>query len=113
MQYLQFIFFIHNSAIKKEERGYSIEFAGTAYGIDISTVLWKDNKSAIYLQKQIKVYKHQMHGSIENKRNRTIRMISISAVEVKLLQLPRFRAQIAAALVTYSDKRTVGGPSAI
>lgn len=35
----------------------------------------------------------------------------ISAEEVKLLQLPQFREQIAAALVTYSDKRNVGRPS--
>lgn len=31
--------------IKDEPRGYSTEYVGSAYGIDISTVLWKDNKS--------------------------------------------------------------------
>lgn len=35
----------------------------------------------------------------------------ISAEDVSLLQLPEFRKQIAAALITYNDKRTVGRPS--
>lgn len=34
----------NDNEIKNEERGYSIEYNGTAYGIDIATVLWKDNK---------------------------------------------------------------------
>lgn len=29
---------------KKANRGYAVEFFGTAYGVDISTVLWKDNR---------------------------------------------------------------------
>ena len=33
------------SAIKDKERGYSTEYVGSAYGIEISTVLWKDSKS--------------------------------------------------------------------
>lgn len=31
--------------LKNVERGYSTEYVGSAYGVDISTVLWKDNKS--------------------------------------------------------------------
>lgn len=31
--------------IKKKERGFSTEFVGTAYGVDIATVVWKDTKS--------------------------------------------------------------------
>lgn len=34
-----------DKAINKEARGYSTEFVGRAYGVDITTVLWKDNKS--------------------------------------------------------------------
>lgn len=30
--------------VNKEKRGYSTEYVGSAYGCDISTVLWKDNK---------------------------------------------------------------------
>lgn len=33
-----------DAIIKREERGYATEFVGTAYGVDISTVLWKDKK---------------------------------------------------------------------
>lgn len=32
-------------ARKKVERGYSEEYVGRAFGIDISNVLWQDNKS--------------------------------------------------------------------
>lgn len=32
-------------AIKSQPRGHSVEFVGTAYGVDITNVLWKDNKS--------------------------------------------------------------------
>lgn len=34
-----------DTVVNKEARGYSVEYVGVAYGIDISTVLWKDNKS--------------------------------------------------------------------
>lgn len=30
--------------IKDEPRGYSCEYVGSAYGVDIATVVWKDNK---------------------------------------------------------------------
>jgi hypothetical protein len=30
--------------LKKAPRGYSTEFVGSAYGVDIATVLWKDTK---------------------------------------------------------------------
>lgn len=30
--------------VNKMDRGYSTEFVGRAYGVDIATVLWKDNK---------------------------------------------------------------------
>lgn len=31
--------------LKKAPRGYSTEFVGSAYGVDITTVLWKDTKN--------------------------------------------------------------------
>lgn len=31
-------------AKKKVERGYSEEYVGTVYGVDITSVLWQDNK---------------------------------------------------------------------
>lgn len=34
-----------DSVITEEPRGYSTEFVGRAYGVEISTVLWKDNES--------------------------------------------------------------------
>ena len=34
-----------NNEIKNEARGFSTEFVGRAYGVDIRKVLWKDNKS--------------------------------------------------------------------
>nr|XP_047128015.1 piggyBac transposable element-derived protein 4-like [Hydra vulgaris] len=34
-----------NEELKKAPRGYSIEFVGSAYGVDITTVLWKDTKN--------------------------------------------------------------------
>lgn len=33
-----------DKAISNKPRGYSIEYCGKAYGVDISTVMWKDNK---------------------------------------------------------------------
>lgn len=37
--------FPSDAVVNKKERGYSVEYVGKAYGIDINTVLWKDNKS--------------------------------------------------------------------
>lgn len=31
--------------LKKQSRGYSSEFCGSAFGVDISTTVWKDNKA--------------------------------------------------------------------
>jgi len=31
--------------VKKAPRGYSTEFVGSSYGVDITTVLWKDTKN--------------------------------------------------------------------
>lgn len=31
--------------VKREERGYSIEYSGRAHGVDVNVVLWKDNKN--------------------------------------------------------------------
>lgn len=48
----------NDRTINKKPRGYSTEFSGTSYGIEISNVLWKDNKSPRYDRKskrQIKV----------------------------------------------------------
>ena len=34
-----------NTEFKKQNRGFSIEYVGSAYGVDIATVLWKDTKN--------------------------------------------------------------------
>lgn len=34
-----------DNVIKKENRGFSTEFSGSCYGVDLTTVLWKDNKT--------------------------------------------------------------------
>lgn len=177
-----------DTAVKKEARGYSIEFVGQAYGIDIATVLWKDNKSvrlassyvgikpfehvnpnhqpskaSRYDRKKkqhveidcpeiIKEYNRHMGGvdlmdglmgryHVRAKtRDAASRLFyhlidmsatnayllyrrihaekmndskSTSDVNLKLLDLAKFREEIAAGLIKYSSKRVIGRPSTL
>lgn len=174
-----------DSTTKNEPRGFSSEFVGTAYGVSISTVLWKDSKSvrlastyvgvepfdrsdpsqqqskaARFDRKQkkyieidcpeiIKEYNSHMGGvdlmdglmgryHLRAKtRDAATRIFyhfidmaatnayilyrrvhaerlkdsgDISAENVKLLPLPEFRESIAAGLIKYTAKRSVGRP---
>lgn len=173
-----------DAAIKQEERGHAVEFIGTAYGVDVSTVLWKDNKSVrlastyvgikpfnrlnpdrqqakatrydrkkkLFIEVDcpqiIREYNSHMGGvdlmdglmgryHIRAKtRNAMVRLFyhfidmaavnayilyrrsyaekrndsSCSLIGTKLLQLPQFREQIAAGLVSRVQKRGAGRP---
>lgn len=35
----------NDADLKKAERGYSTEYVGSAYGVEMNTVLWKDTKN--------------------------------------------------------------------
>lgn len=175
-----------DNEIKKEARGFSTEFVGRAYGIDITNVLWKDNKSVrlastyvgiapfaranpsehpakasrydrkvkqrveVDCPQIIREYNSHMGGvdlmdglmgryHIKIKSHDVMTRLfyhfidmaatnsyilyrrihaercndsdDISVEDEKLLELPEFREQIAAGLVTYTEKRSVGRPT--
>lgn len=45
----------NDSTINKKPRGFSTEFVGSSYGVEISNVLWKDNKAVRLLSTYVGV----------------------------------------------------------
>ncbi|XP_049304996.1 piggyBac transposable element-derived protein 1-like isoform X1 [Bactrocera dorsalis] len=54
--------------IRDELRGYSCEYMGTAYGVDITTVLWKDNKLVRLASTYVGVQPFQRSNTDANKK---------------------------------------------
>ncbi|XP_046868543.1 uncharacterized protein LOC124460996 [Drosophila willistoni] len=45
----------NDSAIKEKPRGFSVEYVGSSYGVEVSNVLWKDNKAVRLLSTYVTV----------------------------------------------------------
>lgn len=54
---------------KKVERGYSEEYVGSAFGIDISNVLWQDNKPVRLLSTYVGVKKFRTRESLPHSKS--------------------------------------------
>lgn len=119
-----------DSEVNKEQRGFCLEYMTSINGVDVNTMLWKDNKCVRLasmgryhirtktLNIMIRLFYHfvdmastnafflykRVHAQKTNDSN------NVSDEEL-LLQLPGFREEIAAGLVSFKNKRHVGRPS--
>ncbi|KAK9719331.1 hypothetical protein QE152_g22768 [Popillia japonica] len=98
--------------INKEERGFCVEYVTSIHGVDVNTVLWKDNKCVRLASTDVEMISTNSYILYKRSHDEKANDPDNASNKEQVLKLLNFREEIAAGLVSFKNKRSVGLPPA-